>query len=1442
MKKLLIAFGLILSMGVAAIAAPLTNNRLPKAAAGNRTADSIIYDDGSFVGVGTDAPTAKLEVKAGGIKGELVNKTWEVIDQGTYGFDTAAVFGEVSAMMVRDGLLWLGYDQDTNTASTALVYRWDGNTMSYLHNFGHGADYGAVQFLIDYKGLVYAGLAGDTAGEGDVYVLDETDTSWQLLFNNKSSTVTVPNSTAHNALSGATSFSVEWKGQIQGAGENSAGRIVDKTNATSATVGYQFSTNSSKQVVFSMGEGGTAKTTTTSTTISYGVPVHLVATWASGAAPKIYINGVEASYTSSTAVTTPGDDTANLLTIGQRSGNTDRTFHGFMSRLRIYKNTELSAANVTTLYGNGTVAGATAEYLFTDGTGTTLTDSSGNSNNGTITSCLWDASHWSISLDQASSQFAYSAAIFNGVLYVGSGYNQPGEIYAFDGSTWTTAYAGQADSGLNVSLKVYQGRLFAATGGTVSYILSTSDGTTWTTEMSTSGYTEFNHFEEHRGKLYVNVIGSSNDILVRDNITGTWSVSITDLPGSQCWGMNSYNDAMYIGCSRSPNGASIFKTYDGVNYTEDVQFNTSGTNIDWEAFKSIQYNGSLYMGTGSSNATDANLWRKTDSVGQRFDLANKFLNRFRLNTSSTFLYGNDESSVGFSSPIWFDTKVGIGNTPASATTLLNINDTRKSTLDNSSYAGVDEAFDNTYEAIKFTTGTVAPPAGGVICTQMKTSATLKNGAQQFSIQIYTDSAGSPGSAVGGSGTAFHKWGYLSTSYKDTCVSVEATLAASTSYWMVIRKNQNENGGTISLNSAASGTNTHAYSSNGSAWTTESSKDGYIKFTESTPLGQTIVFNTPANSVGLKATSYTNTAISATSTLQNAISGTSTSNGQGGLFTGHFGNGAFVQSNYGNALFAQALQGPTINTSQTGSLVDNTNAPSAYFLRSSTLGSFLHTGPIIRAESKVADTGDLLQLIKQNNPKLTVASTGKTMINGTGGLIVTDSSSLGSEKVTNGTFTGNATGWTLGSGWSYSSNNVIHATGSTADLSQNVSAVAGEVYLVTITVGTGTGTVNRTGTYTVNLGGTQFGKYDDTKGTGAYFPTTYNYIGKAVSTADLIITPDTDFNGTVDTISVKKITDGDIEAVGTVQAGGITVPSLVSCDTIDTDANGVFACGTDDGAGGGAPTDATYITQTAHASLSAEQALSSLSSGIMRVENGTGVITSLGEPLPVANGGTGASSASITAFNNITGLSAAGTTGTTSTNLVFSASPTFTGTASFGTIQTNSSATQITNNTFTGSAGNTSGNAFSCSNNSFTTGACFSGASSSSGFTGSGLIRSVYSGTGSGEAARFSITNASASGVALRVVNDGTGNSFQVDDATSDTSPFIVEADGDVVTGGTVTSTATSDLGWSIQSAANQACNTTCTSACVHGWDTDVTEVAVSCSDATADKCLCAGAS
>jgi len=55
----------------------------------------------------------------------------------------------------------------------------------------------------------------------------------------------------------------------------------------------------------------------------------------------------------------------------------------------------------------------------------------------------------------------------------------------------------------------------------------------------------------------------------------------------------------------------------------------------------------------------------------------------------------------------------------------------------------------------------------------------------------------------------------------------------------------------------------------------------------------------------------------------------------------------------------------------------------------------------------------------------------------------------------------------------------------------------------------------------------------------------------------------------------------------------------------------------------------------------------------------GLTTHVSGVLPIANGGTNASTASITSFNNITGYSASGATGTTTTNLVFSTSPSIT---------------------------------------------------------------------------------------------------------------------------------------------------------------------------------------
>lgn len=87
--------------------------------------------------------------------------------------------------------------------------------------------------------------------------------------------------------------------------------------------------------------------------------------------------------------------------------------------------------------------------------------------------------------------------------------------------------------------------------------------------------------------------------------------------------------------------------------------------------------------------------------------------------------------------------------------------------------------------------------------------------------------------------------------------------------------------------------------------------------------------------------------------------------------------------------------------------------------------------------------------------------------------------------------------------------------------------------------------------------------------------------------------------------------------------------------------------------------------------------------------------------------------------------------------------------------------------------------------------------------------------------------------------------------------FLVQSDGNVGVGttapkntlqvkGTFQVDNVNSLGWSAISGANTACNTTCVSACVIGFDQGVLGVSlgslVACSDATADECLCAGPS
>jgi len=126
---------------------------------------------------------------------------------------------------------------------------------------------------------------------------------------------------------------------------------------------------------------------------------------------------------------------------------------------------------------------------------------------------------------------------------------------------------------------------------------------------------------------------------------------------------------------------------------------------------------------------------------------------------------------------------------------------------------------------------------------------------------------------------------------------------------------------------------------------------------------------------------------------------------------------------------------------------------------------------------------------------------------------------GSELVTNGTFTGSATGWTLGGGggapdWAYAANAVSHTSGGgTATLTPSTPIVPSvgtdTFYMITFTLSSVT-----SGTLTVSFAG----------GSATYRDSgTYDTFFGVASTANLAFTPTNDFAGTIDDISVKTAT-------------------------------------------------------------------------------------------------------------------------------------------------------------------------------------------------------------------------------------------------------------------------------------------------------------------------------
>jgi hypothetical protein len=121
-------------------------------------------------------------------------------------------------------------------------------------------------------------------------------------------------------------------------------------------------------------------------------------------------------------------------------------------------------------------------------------------------------------------------------------------------------------------------------------------------------------------------------------------------------------------------------------------------------------------------------------------------------------------------------------------------------------------------------------------------------------------------------------------------------------------------------------------------------------------------------------------------------------------------------------------------------------------------------------------------------------------------------SLGTEILTNGTFTGNANGWTLGSNWAYGSNKVAHSSGATATLSQTglAALTVGAFYKLEYTTTYGSATITPSIADVTLPARTVTGTYIE-------------YFGAVIAGTSLVFTPGSTSTGDLDTISLKRVT-------------------------------------------------------------------------------------------------------------------------------------------------------------------------------------------------------------------------------------------------------------------------------------------------------------------------------
>lgn len=245
-------------------------------------------------------------------------------------------------------------------------------------------------------------------------------------------------------------------------------------------------------------------------------------------------------------------------------------------------------------------------------------------------------------------------------------------------------------------------------------------------------------------------------------------------------------------------------------------------------------------------------------------------------------------------------------------------------VDNSSNTGQDSPFNQTYIAFKYTPSTTIRPRA--LRLNLKRTGTITNPEGWIEGWFYSDNAGTVGTKIS---TVQEReyFGRLDTVYQAYAFQCgHPILTGGTSYWVVLKYNTAPVGGTISVQSANSGTNNYAYSLNGTSWTLTGSAevDMILYYDEIAGL-----YVNTQHYYGAEFYSNTEYGLFASSIFDAGIVSQSVT-GQGLYATSTYGSGLYAISTYGSGVTAMSgTKYPALLAYSTGnygvySSIENTN--------------------------------------------------------------------------------------------------------------------------------------------------------------------------------------------------------------------------------------------------------------------------------------------------------------------------------------------------------------------------------------------------------------------------------------------------------------------------------------------------------------------------------------